>query len=267
VKAQADYRPEGSSAVRLGRWLADNVAENLLDFVFPSRCVGCGSFYADLCSECVESLDPIREPICPRCGRPEVRSSLTGWCEECVGREQAFVQARSAFVYDGVARALVTAVKFGGRQRLVGALAELATRSFAELIDPLDSPVVTWVPAYPAAERRRGFNQAEHLARSLVSRSSQQHAPPLARLVQKTRTTAHQQALGREERARNLEGAFRPVRERRFPGARNVVVVDDVFTTGSTADAVSRAVRRQLDVPVHVFTFARALGSHKAHLD
>ncbi len=258
----------GHGAHGVRRWLGDNVVDNLLDFAFPSRCAGCGRFYADLCAECSAALEPIREPYCPRCGRPDVQTTLTGWCEECVGREQSFVQARSAFVYEGVARALVAAVKFERRRRLVELLAGLAYPAFVEFMQRHEAPVVTWVPAHRAAKRRRGFNLAEDLAGSLVAQVPQPHTPRLVRLVRKTRSTAHQQALGKDERIHNLEEAFAPVdTERPQTPQRNVIVVDDVFTTGSTAEAVSRALGARWKVPVYVFTFARAVSTGRIHLD
>lgn len=234
------------------------VLRRALDVVFPPRCVGCGEFETLLCEACRLELRALSGTGCVRCGRPGVVSTSGGWCRDCLGRELGFRSARSAYEYEGVARGLVTALKYGGQRRVAHVMAELAAPSLRALVDPLPSASLTWVPCHPRVERERGYNQAELLARSLAERVGLEAAAPPVRKVVHTR---HQQSLGREERARNLEGAFAPLpcADGGAPGSA-IVLVDDVYTTGATASHVAAVVSRATGRDVHVFTFARALG-------
>jgi predicted amidophosphoribosyltransferase len=268
-----------SAAGRFGRSLADIV----LSFLFPARCVGCGEFETYLCAACAGELRPIEQPWCPRCGRPGAGVAGGRYCLDCVDRELSFERARSAFVYEGAAQGLVTSLKFRGLRVLGGLMAELAWPAFRQLVEGAPEPAITWVPSHPAVQRERGYNQAEVLAQALAAAAGGIPALPLVRKVARTR---HQQALGREERRRNLAGAFSVIGGPGVsaaagggpagaggtargggsggvgsaPRAGSVILVDDVYTTGATASEVAATLTAGLGLPVQVFTFARALG-------
>jgi ComF family protein len=172
----------------------------------------------------------------------------------------AFLRARSAYLYEGVARHLVTAFKFEGQRSLAPVMAELARAAFADLVAPMGDAIVTWVPSHRTTERARGYNQAEVLARSLAKQAGGLPAAPLARKVSRTQ---HQQTLSRRSRQANLRGAFRPVCDGiggpKPADAEGVIVVDDVYTTGATANEVAAVVARSTGLPVCVFTFCRTV--------
>lgn len=186
-------------------------------------------------------------------------STKDGWCEECVTRRLAFSSARSAYEYEGVAKALVTELKYKGVRALAAVMAEVAAEQFALLVEELGQAVVTWVPVDSTTKRVRGYNQAELLARELAARAG---GGPVIALARKIRRTPHQQGLGREQRSRNLAGAFAPVSlvPPDLPSGVGVILVDDVYTTGATASAVAAVIEAHYQAKVHVFTFARALG-------
>jgi predicted amidophosphoribosyltransferase len=151
----------------------------------------------------------------------------------------------------------------------MGDLARPAFTEFVRSAVPDNAVFVTWVPSHRSAKRERGYNQAEILARRLATGSS---PLPCGELVLKTTGTRHQKGLGRAERLSNLRGAFSP--HPRLPvklglsncggeGARYsaIVVVDDVFTTGATAAAVSSTLVAETGLPIHVFTFSRAVAA------
>ena len=126
---------------------------------------------------------------------------------------------------------------------------------------------VTWVPTHRSSKRERGYNQAEILARRLASGSS---PLPCGELAVKTAGTRHQKGLGKADRLSNLRGAFSMhplwrtttgVTEGGTTGLgfSAILLVDDVFTTGATATAVSSVLTSQTGLPVHVFTFSRAV--------
>lgn len=243
------------------------LADTVWSWLFPARCVGCGRFETFLCEGCRAQLTPIGPEQCPRCGNPGVGWTSPPWCPVCVGQEVAFLRARSAFVYEGVARSLVTAFKFEGQRSLAPVMAELAGAAFADLVAPMGDAIVTWVPSHRTTERARGYNQAEVLARSLAKQAG---GLPTAALVRKVSRTQHQQTLSRQNRQANLRGAFRPAVDGivgRARGAEGVIVVDDVYTTGATANEVAAVVARSTGMPVCVFTFCRTLAVSRQGAD
>jgi predicted amidophosphoribosyltransferase len=152
-------------------------------------------------------------------------------------------------------------------------MAELAGESFRGFLQAVERPVVTWVPAHGASMRSRGYNQSEVLARHLAREAG---GVPVIPLVRKVTRTRHQKALGREQRRQNLRGAFSPLPGscRRAagqagggpfasvgPSAEGVVMVDDVYTTGATAQEVADVIGRSTGLPVHVFTFCRTIAA------
>lgn len=236
--------------------------ESILDVMFPPRCVGCGDFESYLCPHCQKTLEEIGGECCPRCGEPGVALVSGGWCAACVGRESSLAGARAAFVHKGAARSLVSQFK-SGRQLVLGRLmAELARPAFAEFLSflgPRERVAITWVPCHTRTLRQRGYNQAEVLCRLLCE------GPPryaAAGLLRKVRVTRQQKELNRAARQRNLRGAFEMVanwQEYLPPTATSLVVVDDVFTTGATANEVAQVLAKATGLPVYMFTFSRAV--------
>lgn len=265
----AAYSTAGESSfcsrgrLRAGVCALLSLVEPVLEVLFPPRCVGCGDFEWHVCPACREELRPIGENSCPRCGNPGPVALLGGRCRECMSDEFWFSGARAAFLHQGVASRLVTEFKFGGQVVLGRTMAELAGSAFGAFLDSLPDPervLVTWVPSSSRAERARGYNQAEVLAKALaVSRPSL----TTASLVRKTRNTRHQKELDRATRQKNLVGAFAMEDGWwvHIPSAtRALVLVDDVFTTGATAQEVSSVLNKITGLPVYVFTFSRAVG-------
>ena len=180
-------------------------------------------------------------------------------CPECGGRDLAFGGAAAAFVYDGPARALVTACKFRSYRSLAREMAALAGPAFVdasggETAGP--ALAVTWVPAHRTRTVERGFDQAELLARELARAA----ALPAVPLLRRTRATARQSGLHGAERAANVSDAFqlRAGGDRVLTGFKRVVIVDDVYTTGETLNHCA-SVLSEAGVDPRAFTFARAV--------
>lgn len=249
-------------------WWYTHVAEPVLSVLFPPRCVGCGDFESHLCASCRAGLSYIGPDACPRCGEPGSLGLVHGRCAHCIDKVTSYARVQAAFRHQGVARRIVAEFKFGGQPVLGSIMAELAAPAFVRYlagIAPADKLLVSWVPCHRSAKRERGYNQAEVLARALV-RSSMSGAVPMGPfpLVRKVRTTRHQKGLDKAGRQENLRGAF--ALEERWPSmipakSEGVVLVDDVFTTGATAGAVSGVITAGLGLPVYVFTFSRAVAS------
>jgi ComF family protein len=213
--------------------------------LFPQRCAACGRGEALLCGACRRELEPIRPPLCARCGAP------TAWpverCSECAGRRLAFGTARGAVAYDGPARALVAAWK----ERGLRSIAREAGALVAVHVPRPSAHALAFVPGDRERTLWRGQNPAEALARELGRRWDLPVAAPLRRAGRAKR----QRGLSRVERRANVRGSFVAVGD--VP--RKVVLVDDVYTTGATVAAAAGALRRAGARSVDVVTFARAV--------
>lgn len=216
-----------------------------LDLLLPERCAVCELPGSGLCETCRRALTRLVPPVCERCGSPgpwPVRR-----CAECSGRRLAFVEARSAVVYDAHARALVRSWKERGRRRLAHEAALLV----GETVPKPRADCLVPVPGDPERAWRRGDVPAAGLARELGSIWGLTVLPALERV----RALPRQRGLSLSERRANVRDSVRAVRE--LPP--EVCVVDDVYTSGATADACARACRRARARRVHVVTLARAV--------
>ena len=234
-------------------------ASALAELCYPVRCWGCGRRWPGvgewLCEECEEDLLGHGLLRCGRCGQFVGPGALVGGgCWECRDARFSFASAVAAVPYSEAARQMVHRLKFGGHDylaRLMGGLmAEVARQ---ERLDAL-CDVIVGVPLHWRRRLRRGYDQGALLAGEV----SQGLGLPLAgRAVSRRRSTVPQTGLSRAARVRNVADGFTvpgpaDVRE------RTVLVVDDVLTTGATADACAAALHEAGVRRVFVLTFARA---------
>lgn len=218
---------------------------SLLDVVLPRRCGICGRAGDSVCATCLLRLVRCLPPWCERCGAPgpwPVRR-----CAECSGRRLAFATARAALVYEDGARAFVAAWKERGRRDLAAVAARLVV---AALPKP-DVDVIAFVPG----DRDRGLKRGSLPAAALASELSVAWSIPSALLLRRRPGVDRQRGLPRAERRSNVAHAF----SARGASPGRVCLVDDVYTTGSTATACSTALRRAGARRVEVVCLARAL--------
>jgi predicted amidophosphoribosyltransferase len=217
----------------------------VLELLLPQRCVVCGTRGVQLCETCLERLPRIVPPLCERCGTP------TAWpvrrCRQCAGRRIAFTTARSAVQYDDAVRSLVT----GWKERALRRLVQSAVRLVLEVVQRPDASVVTFVPPDPDRGLKRGHHPPGRLAEELA----RSWELPVEGLLRRRRAAKRQRGLSRAERRRNVAGAF--VAPSAVPSS--VVLVDDVFTSGATANAAASALRQAGARRVEVVTFARVV--------
>lgn len=216
-----------------------------LDLLLPPRCAACGGNGWPLCAVCTEQVAVITPPRCERCGRPW-EEPLTS-CVDCPA--MPIDVARAPFLYDGPLARAIRGMKFSGWHaigpHLAGAMVAVAG-------DLLPAQMVTWVPLSRRRRARRGFDQAEVLARAVASRMEL----PARRLLLRARDTRAQARMGGAERRRALDGAFLAADDL----AGRALLVDDVLTTGATAAACARTLKRAGVMRVAVLTAARSLG-------
>ena len=237
-----------SSLIGAGR----RAAEGLIGLLFPPHCVLCGGkldSLRSLCPECEAALPELPGPRCRRCGQALSDSSLD-LCLRCGTRERAVDRFCSLGPYDGPWGELARALKFDKEPAvgrfLVGRMTGwIRSHGVADQFD-----LVTFVPMSPRDRRGRGFNQAELLARGVAKQLQR----PVCKTLTKVRVTPPQGRLTARQRRTNLRDAFRLLRY----GRERVLLVDDIGTTGSTAEECARALKCGGYESVVVLTVARA---------
>lgn len=227
----------------------------LLDIVFPQSCLVCGGLPSRtrVCAACEADLRAraIASPLCTVCGTPFVpgNGSPDHSCGSCIKDPPPFAAARSAFAYEGRVMEALHRFKYSGEVNLARPLAQMAS------ICVIQRPsLVIPVPLHPGRLKERGFNQSLLLARELSRLTG---APLDYSTLKRTRDTGQQVGLDRDERRRNVRGAFALAGRASLAGA-DVLLVDDVYTTGATI-AECASVLKRAGATVRALTLARAL--------
>ena len=205
-----------------------------LDLLFPQWCVGCGKEGDFICYSCCRSLPRIVPPLCPMCGKPQPSGIL---CPSCVGWQARIEGIRSPFRFDGVMRQAIYQLKYRNLRALASTLAKLLNDYLGT--NPVPGEVLVPVPLHQKRLRERGYNQSSLLAQELGKLTKlpvvdnclirQRHTPPQAR----TSTV--------DERRSNVADAF-TCRDHRLQD-RQVLLIDDVSTSGATLDACAAALK------------------------
>lgn len=229
-------------------------SKSLLHRLFPATCLLCldpGQPPAlDLCRGCEEDF-PHNAPACIRCAMPVPARGET--CASCLRRRRVFDAAFAPYRYEFPLVQLIHRFKYGGQIAIGRILGTLLARRLAERGRPGVDAIVP-VPLHAAREAQRGYNQAREMAMFAAQLLC---IPMEDRLVRRSRATVEQTALPAGARRRNLRGAFE-VRAASVP--LRVAIVDDVLTTGATAEALALALRRAGCRHVEVWAVARAAG-------
>jgi len=204
-----------------------------VDFFFPAWCLGCGQEGTLLCPSCRSGLPRLLPPLCPRCGEPQALEP----CPFCRGRQLSIDSIRSPYRFEGLIRRALIPFKYHNLRVLAAPLARLMYDYLAS--HPFPADAVAPVPLHPSRQRRRGYNQASLLALELGRLAG---LPVVETSLRRTRPTPLQaQVTGREERRRNVLGAFLS-RDQSLKG-KGVLLVDDICTTGATLDAAAQALK------------------------
>ena len=229
------------------------------DIVLPPLCLACRApiySHGGLCAHCWSRVDFIGAPLCDRLGIPLPYAAGERMVSAAaLANPPAYDRARAAAAYSDVMRELIHNLKYRDRHEGVDLFARWMARAGAELL--ADADVVVPVPLDRVRFWWRRFNQAALLGERLAALSGRGFDPLL---LVRTRRTATQVGLTADQRRRNVAGAFAvPAGRRAAVKGRAVVLVDDVLTTGATAEACTRALRRAGAEKVGVLTLARVV--------
>jgi ComF family protein len=234
------------------------LAGRFRDFLVPATCLSCGAIVGrdgGFCAGCWPGVRFIARPFCEILGRPFDYEPGEGTVSmEAIADPPPFDRHRCVMSYGNAARRLVSGLKFSDRTDLAPWMADLMTSFGAELLRDCD--LIVPVPLHPRRLLQRRFNQSAELARRVAARSGK---PCQMLALKRVKATRRQVGLGRPERARNVQGAFRvPATGGPHIQGRRVLLIDDVYTTGATIKACARALRRAGAAGVDALTFAMA---------
>ena len=272
-----------------------SIWHTLLDTIFPPKCLVCRRLFrpasahpaidrvthtvaefkdllpqahrwlsALCCQECVKALTAISEPLCTCCGmmfrRPRNDNHL---CGDCIMQPKKFRMARAAMVYDQQSMAIIQRFKYAGKTQLARPFGVLLLNTYLRYWQRETIDLILPVPLHGQKFRYRGFNQSYLMVdcwKTITDLNPFRatHTRLKTDVLSRSKATASQTGLGRQQRLKNVKGAF-SVRLPDTVQARKILVVDDVYTTGATVDECARSLLAAGAAQVDVLTLARAV--------
>lgn len=239
------------------------ILAQLTDLLFPPICHLCKEFISgaegvDLCPQCRSETRPLASPKCSCCGQPFASPAGEDHpCGSCITDPPPFAAARAALLFEGNTRELIHQLKYGKRVILRRPLALLAAEQLDGFAMDFRADLILPVPLHVKRLRQRGFNQAVLLAEMFAGRWGVKLSRNNLRRI---RWTEPQVSLGAGERENNVKGAFALTCSQEI-AAKRILLVDDVYTTGSTARECSRVLMKGGAAAVAVVTVARGATS------
>ncbi len=219
----------------------------LIKLLFPAVCPICGEVCgqniteddARICPACEKRVRRVTQPFCMRCGKPlGPGGARSEYCEDCRKHTHAFVQGRAVFVYGGAVARAMHGMKYKNRRDYAAVFAREAYETLGGWIRHIQPQALVPVPLHPRRRRTRGYNQAQLLAAELSGLTG---IPVECGLIRRNENTRPQKELNVDERKNNLKNAFQM--SKNSVHLMKVLVIDDIYTTGSTADAVAKTLQ------------------------
>ncbi len=260
--------------------------------IFPSKCLACGQFFHPnqdkttgktsfyliaqdpietifyrvmtpfLCPTCLTDFSPVHSPFCTKCGRMfESKSCADHECGNCIQSKPVCRKIRSAAIYCGTLKSNIHALKYKNKVHLARPLGRLLFSSFMKYYDIRTVDYIIPIPLHISRLKQRGFNQAVMLINEwpfLIKKFQENRSIDFdcKNLIRK-RKTVSQTGLGREKRKENVKGAFVVTDKSKITG-KHVLLIDDVYTTGSTSAECAKTLIASGAETVSVLTLARA---------
>jgi ComF family protein len=252
---QSGLEPVGS--------LFNSAAQALFATLLPSDCHTCHQpptrvSQVPVCGECLNGMERLSGPLYGFCGERNIALHTQGCCGNCRVSAPPFVRAVAYGSYDGGLRELIHLLKYDRVRPAANVLGRMLAEAIEALRAVCNSAVVISVPLHRSNLRLRGFNQAEEIARAALKQLRRSELKLDTEVMQRRRKTETQTGLTDQQRRENVRGAFVVTASEVIDGA-NVLLIDDVFTTGATVTECARVLRRQGAKRVFVATVARVL--------
>lgn len=215
------------------------ISRIFLELLFPQHCPVCDCVLPlgeKICPDCRLRLRTVQEPYCRKCGK-ELSCDTQEYCEDCMKQKHLFDEGRALYEYPCIRRS-IAAFKYKGRQEYAEFYAQEIEKHLGETIRRWQPQALIPVPLHPSRMRARGYNQAFLLAKELGERMG---IPVAANMIKRVKRTAPQKALNRQMRQNNLKRAFKIGRN--DVKLSTIIIIDDIYTTGSTMDAMAAVLR------------------------
>lgn len=214
--------------------------QKILVQLYPYRCPVCDRALPRtlICPECARKLAYISQPACFSCGKP-LAGGTQEFCHDCSVRRHEFAQGRAVFSYEGAVRGMLYRYKYSNRRDYTQFFATEAARLFGGWAKRIGIEAVLPIPLSKKRLRQRGYNQAEIFAKRFCSLAG---LACHTKLLVRTRDTLPQKRLSVQERKNNLKNAFKI--EGNVVNLKRVLLIDDIYTTGSTIDAAALALKQ-----------------------
>lgn len=241
------------------RTIVGTMAESLAEAIFPPSiyCIACGSIidnsrHYSLCDSCIEKVQWIEGALCEKCGKVLGDRYRHNLCYDCRRAEHSFDRGFTCARYSLYERSLMMDYKYRNRAYIGRQLGDILYDRMKE--EDISVDFIAAVPIHSSRKRIRGYNQAEIMA---VQLSRRWGIPVKKNLLIRKKATKAMKGLSSYERRENVEGAFSLFSDKESTIAgRNILLVDDIYTTGSTFDSCSRVLKRAGAGKVYVLTFA-----------
>lgn len=216
------------------------IIKRILKLIYPETCVFCGKVCkTGICNTCVEQITYVEEPCCKRCGKP-VRYEEQEYCHDCEGHTFAYEQGKSVWLHKGLVKQSIYRFKYHNKRVYASVYAREMLRLYEEQIKSWKPQVLIPVPLHWRRRQQRGYNQAMILAREVSKRTG---IPFSEKIVRRRRCTSPQKRLNKKQRSRNLQDAFEVTEH--LGKIKSVLIIDDIYTTGSTIDSIARKLKEK----------------------
>jgi ComF family protein len=239
----------------------NSYVESLFELIYPEKNICCicniydesiGEDY--ICNNCMISLKKVTPPFCVKCGKPINYSLSTNLCSDCTVFEKCFETSRSPFIYDGVIKESIYNFKYYNKPYYFRFFGSLIVR-YMNKTNYLDFDYIISVPLHNSKMKSRGYNQSELIAKYIANKLN----IPYVNALKRIKKTIKQSSQSKINRTKNLENSFEINKSSKNHVIKNssVLLVDDVYTTGSTANECSRVLLNFGVSKIYVITIAR----------
>ena len=218
------------------------IFKRVIGLLFPKVCPGCGNIIHEkelVCESCRKEVEILKKDCCARCGK-KLLTNTSLYCQTCKKRSRRFDEGVSVFRYQGILKKSIHQFKYDNLRQFSDYYGTVAWEQNREKLNVWNPECIVPVPMFRGKEIRRGYNQATVFAKSLSKKSG---IPVKENLLIRRKNTKPQKGLTDEQRMENLKGAF-SVDWKSVKGMTSVLLVDDIYTTGSTMDVCAGLLKK-----------------------